>query len=120
MVRGPTRWSHSHPTALTPSAGDPGEVPALGLVCTKWAGYTGSPLEVSWDGQESELGQPVPCRLHRQWRLLLTEGEEEEEEAAVAVVAAGAATLRTEKRRSRPQERVRVLGVRLQSFCLSL
>ncbi|XP_015331270.2 piezo-type mechanosensitive ion channel component 1 isoform X1 [Bos taurus] len=48
------------------------------------------------------------------------EGEEEEEEAAVAVVAAGAATLRREKRRSRPQERVRVLGVRLQSFCLSL
>ncbi|XP_040109603.1 piezo-type mechanosensitive ion channel component 1 isoform X1 [Oryx dammah] len=45
---------------------------------------------------------------------------EEEEAAAVAVVAAGAATLRRERRRSRPQERVRVLGVRLQSFCLSL
>lgn len=105
--------------ALTASAGDPGEVPALGLVCTKWAGCTGSPFGVSRDGQESELGQPVPCGLHRQWPLLPTEGEEEEA-AAVAVVAAGAETLRREKRRSRPRERVRVLGVRLQSFCLSL
>ena len=90
------------------------------MICTKWAGCTGSPFRVPWDGQESELGQPMLCRLHHQWRLLLTEGEEEEEEAAVAVAAAGAGTLRREKRRSRPRERVRVLGVRLQSFCLSL
>lgn len=90
------------------------------MICTKWAGCTGSPFGVPWDGQESELGQPMLCRLHHQWRLLLTEGEEEEEEAAVAVAAAGAGTLRREKRRSHPRERVRVLGVRLQSFCLSL
>lgn len=76
----------------------------------------GSPFGLSWDGQESELGQPVPCGFQRQRQLFPTEGEEA---AAVAVVAAGAAALRREKR-SRPRERVRVLGVRLQSFCLSL
>ncbi|XP_053522537.1 piezo-type mechanosensitive ion channel component 1 isoform X1 [Artibeus jamaicensis] len=55
--------------------------------------------------RRKESAEPrVPAAIEAE-----TEGEEE-----------AAAASQTKKRRSRPQERVRVVGVRLQTFCLSL